>query len=185
MTALPDLEALLARVAGGDEGAFAQLYDALGPLVYGLAKRVVRDANLAEDITQEAFTEVWRRAPRFDPARGSARAWVTTIAHRRAVDRVRREEAGRSREQRDAARNQPVADASPVEIVLLNEERSELHLALGHLSPLQREAVALAFLGGHTHREVAELLDLPLGTAKTRIRDGLLRLRGHMEEAAS
>lgn len=182
---LADADGLVLLVAGGDEDAFAQLYDLVAPMVYGLARRVVRDGALAEDVTQEVFIEVWRQAPRFQPSKGAARSWIVTIAHRRAVDRVRREEARRGREERDAARNQSVEGAGPLEIVLSLEEHDQLRIALDTLSPVQREAIRLAFLDGHTHTEVAELLDLPLGTAKSRIRDGLLRLRDRMSEAAS
>lgn len=169
------LNRLLLDAAAGDRAAFAALYDDTARLVFGIALRVVRDRTLAEDVSQEIFVEVWRTAGRFDPERGTARAWITTIAHRRAVDHVRREQSQRERRDRAAALAEPAASdvATEVEEEL---DRAEVRTALHDLTDLQRQAVELAYYGGLTYREVAEHLDTPLGTIKTRMRDGLLRL---------
>lgn len=171
---------LVSRAARGDESAFAGLYDLLAPLVHGVAARVVRDPSIAEEVTQEVFVELWRTAPRYDETRGSVRSWATTVAHRRAVDRVRSEQAARDRHDKDgrqvvAGPHDPVAHE--VETTL---DRSRVRRALEALSESQREAVELAYFGGHTYREVAALLGVPEGTVKTRIRDGMIRLRDEL-----
>ena len=173
----PDLPALLRRSARGDEAAFAELYDATAARVYGLVRRVLRDPHQSEEVAQEAFLEVWRTSARFDPERGSAQAWILTIAHRRAVDRVRSAEAASRREETYERRNVEVEHDSTAEAAQASLEARRVRSALETLTPVQREAVSLAYLGGYSHTEVAGLLDLPLGTAKTRIRDGLIRLR--------
>ncbi|HVM19812.1 MAG TPA: ECF RNA polymerase sigma factor SigK [Egibacteraceae bacterium] len=172
------LEGLLGDVARGDQAAFAQLYDRVGGQVYGLVRRVLRDPAQSEEITQEVLLEVWRTASRFDRARGSAQSWIMTMAHRRAVDRVRSEQAARDRQERVATRDGAEAAFDVVaEDVEIRLERQQVRQALGNLTELQREAIELAYYGGYTYREVAELLDAPLGTVKTRLRDGLIRLR--------
>lgn len=172
---------LLRRAAGGDEGAFAGLYDLVAPAVFGTVKRVVRNPAQAEEVTQEVFVDVWRTAPRFDPARGSALTWVLTLAHRRAVDRVRSEESHHRRTER--LRQTSVSSGpSAADDVIDRLDRSRVAHALGGLTAAQRESVELAFYGGHTHAEISTLLDLPLGTVKTRIRDGLIRLRDALGE---
>jgi RNA polymerase sigma-70 factor, ECF subfamily len=171
-----DLRDLIGRVAGGDQAAFAELYDKLGGLVYGIVLRVLRNPALAEEVAQEVFVDVWTRAARFDSEKGSVRSWVGTIAHHRAVDRVRAEESSRARDQRDTDVHVPELDTVAGEV----EDRLEwdrVRAALDHLTPAQRETITLAYYGGHTYREVAALLDMPEGTVKTRIRDGLIRLR--------
>lgn len=174
-TAGDDLTELLLMVARGDESVFGVLYDQIAGAVFGLVRRVLRDPSQAEEVTQEVLVEVWRTAPRFDPERGNARTWIMTMAHRRAVDRVRREQAARDRETK-ATKFEPAAP--PVdETVAIELEHQQVRSALGQLTDLQQEAIALAYYGGHTYREVAELLDIPLATTKTRIRDGLIRLR--------
>jgi RNA polymerase sigma-70 factor (ECF subfamily) len=167
---------LLVRVGRGDEAAFAALYDEVADEVYGVAKRIVRDAHLSEEVTQEVLVEVWRRSPRFDPALGTATGWILMIARARAVDRVRSEQAHRDRHAAHERRAAHV-DHAPDERVERRLDRERVRQALAQLTDLQRSAVELAFYGGHTHTEVAQLLDIPLGTAKTRIRDGLIRLR--------
>jgi RNA polymerase sigma-70 factor (ECF subfamily) len=171
---------LMRRVAGGDQSAFATLYDELAPLVYGVTKRVLHDAAYAEEVTQEVFLEIWRQAPRFDGSRGSVRSWAATIARRRAVDRVRSEQAHRDRHRADAAVADPPPPATD-EVALDRELRARAAAALGKLSEPQREALELAYFGGFTHVEIADRLGIALGTAKTRVRDGLIRLRQVME----
>lgn len=170
----------LTRAGRGDEAAFAEVYDLTATTVFGVVKRVIRDSTMAEEVAQEVYVEIWRLAPRFDPARGSARSWIHTVAHRRAVDRVRSEQSRRDREQADGRKAVAAFDAVS-ETVERGLEYERVHAALGRLSETQREAVELAYFGGHTYREVAVLLDVAEGTVKTRIRDGMIKLRDHLE----
>jgi RNA polymerase sigma-70 factor (ECF subfamily) len=167
---------LLGRVARGDEDAFDRLYDLLAPQVFGLVRRLLRDPAQAEEVTQEVFVELWRTATRYDPARGSVHSWALTLAHRRAVDRVRSEQASSDRERRAAGGEIPPYD-EVVEQVTASLEHEQVRQCLSTLTALQREAVTLAYYRGYTYREVAELLDANLATVKTRMRDGLVRLR--------
>lgn len=174
---------LLRRVGLGDQDAFAELYDAFADRVYGTVLRIVRDPAQAEEVTQEVFVEVWRIAPRYDRTRGTVSAWVTTIAHRRAVDRVRSEQAARDRVDRAAERPDTGGDLTADPVVDAAEasfERGRVRRALERLTEVQRQAVELAYFGGYTYREVAALLELPEGTIKTRIRDGMIRLRDEL-----
>ena len=171
-----DAENLLRRAGRGDEAAFSDFYDLTSGLVYGIVVKVVRDPAMAQEVSQEVFVELWRLAPRFDASRGSARAWTSTVAHRRAVDRVRSEQARRSREDADS-RQAMVSFDEVSEAVVDDADRRLVRDALSSLSETQRQAVTLAYYGGHTYREVAALLDVPEGTVKTRIRDGLVKLR--------
>ena len=166
------------QVARGDAAAFERLYPLVAGSVYGLALRIVRNPALAEEVSQEVLVDVWRQAPRFDRTRGGAMAWVLTMAHRRAVDRVRREEA-QSRATRAAAQTATEDDEADVVVDEVERawEASRVHHAMARLTDMQREAIELAFFSGYTHQEVAGVLGIPLGTAKTRIRDGLIRLR--------
>ena len=172
-----DLADLLRRSARGDEAAFAALYDATAARLFRLVLRVVRDHAMSEEVTQEVYLDVWRQSARFDPGRGSAMSWLMTIAHRTAVDRVRASEASRRRDDAHAATSQEVEFDTTAESAQASLEAQRVRRALTTLTDAQRHAVELAYLGGYTHTEVARLLDLPLGTAKTRIRDGLIRLR--------
>lgn len=172
------LEDLLSSVAKGDQSAFAALYDRVGAQVYGLIRRVLRDPAQSEEVTQEVLLEVWRAASRFDRSRGTANGWIMTMAHRRAVDRVRSEQASRNRDERIAVRDSGEAPFDVVaEDVETRMEQQQVRQALSGLTELQREAIELAYYQGYTYRQVAELLDTPLGTVKTRLRDGLIRLR--------
>ncbi len=173
----PDLAELLRCCARGDEQAFAELYDTTSRRLFGLVLRVVRDHAMSEEVTQEVYLDVWRTSARFDPRRGSALAWLMTIAHRTAVDRVRSSEAARRRDDAHAARERDIDFDATAEAAHASVEAQRVRRALSSLTDAQRDAVELAYLGGYTHTEVARLLDLPLGTAKTRIRDGLIRLR--------
>ena len=177
--ALDDGE-LMAAVARGDEAAFAELYDRMSRMVFGVVRKVVRDPSQSEEVAQEVFVEVWRTATRFESERGSVKTWVLTMAHRRAIDRVRSEQASRDRTERVGHRERMRPFDEVSEDVQTRFEHQQVRAALDHLTDLQREAVELAFYGGHTYREVAELLDAPLGTVKTRMRDGLIRLRDVM-----
>ncbi len=179
-SAAPSDDELLTRVARGDRDAFSVLYDRLAGIVMGVVRRVVRDPAQSEEVAQEVLVEVWRTAGRFDPHRGSARTWVITMAHRRAIDRVRSEQAARDRTERVGHRHRDRAHDSVAEQVQTRFEHEQVREALDALTPLQREAVDLAYYNGLTYREVAELLDVPLGTIKTRMRDGLIRLRDAM-----
>ena len=166
---------LVLRAARGDEAAFADLYDDVSPLVWGIVSRVLRNRAQAEEVVQEVFLDLWRQAPRFDPQRGSARGWAATIAHRRAVDRVRSEEAARLREGRTALleTRQERSEPDPVAVI----EQDLVRRAVAGLPPAERQALELAYFGGHSYRSVARLLEVPEGTVKTRIRTGLKRLR--------
>ncbi|MFB4308840.1 ECF RNA polymerase sigma factor SigK [Actinomadura sp. GTD37] len=177
-----DADRLLGRAARGDERAFELLYDVAAASVHGLARRVVRDAAMAEEVTQEVMIEVWRSAARYDPERGGAMAWIMTIAHRRAVDRVRREQAAGEREARAAGSgtggaHAPAAADPVAERVEARLEHERVRRCLRTLTHLQRESVTLAYYGGHSYREVADLVGAPPNTVRTRMRDGIIRLR--------
>lgn len=176
----PDLVDLLKACGRSDEAAFAQLYDATASRAVGLAVRVVRDPAQAEEVAQEAFLEIWRTAARFDPAKGSPLGWLLTIVHRKAVDRVRSAEASTRRDTTYHQQNPSIDHDSTAEAAQASLEARRVRNALESLTPVQREALELAYFGGYTHTEVATMLDLPVGTAKTRIRDGLIRLRDTM-----
>jgi RNA polymerase sigma-70 factor (ECF subfamily) len=177
-------EALLVATAAGDEAAFTDLVRAVRPRVIRAAERIVRDPAMAEEVAQEVLTEVWQKADRFDPERGSVAAWVATLARRRAVDRVRSEQAGRDRDDRVARRSQEPEHDVVAEEVELRLEHWQVRRALAELSDRQREAVELAYFAGHTYRDVARVLGIPEGTAKSRLRDGLLRLRESLDALA-
>src|SRR5712691_5028068 len=168
-----DLDRLLSLVARGDEEAFASVYDQLAGPVYGLIRRVLRNPAQSEEVAQEVLLEVWRTASRFDPARGSAATWVMTIAHRRAIDRIRSVTATAARDQK-AAELLP-ADDEVAEAVQANIDRERVRHCLDGLTELQRESITLAYYGGYSYRQVAGLLGAAVSTIKTRIRDGLIR----------
>lgn len=171
---------LLVRVAGGDQNAFARLYDLLSPRVFGLILRVLVDRSQSEEVLQEVFLEIWQSAAKFAPNRGQGRSWILTIAHRRAVDRVRSSQASSDRDVRAGFRDLDVAHDSVAEQVELKIEGRRVAKALGVLPEAQREAITLAYFGGYSQSEIAALVGAPLGTIKTRMRDGLSRLRTEM-----
>jgi RNA polymerase sigma-70 factor (ECF subfamily) len=171
-----DLDWLLAHVARGDEAAFEAVYDRLARPVYGLVRKVLRDPAQSEEVTQEVLLEVWRTASRFDSARGGAMTWAMTIAHRRAVDRVRSVTAATQREQKVGA-VLPIAPAGVEETVEARLDAERVRRCLDSLTELQRESITLAYYGGYSYPQAAGLLDTAVGTIKTRIRDGLIRMR--------
>ncbi|RFC75101.1 ECF RNA polymerase sigma factor SigK [Streptomyces sp. AcE210] len=173
----PDLGALMKHIADGDERAFGQLYESVAGPVFGIVRAVVRDVAQSEEVTQEVLVEVWRHVADYRPERGSVMNWVLTVAHRRAVDRVRSVVASTAREERVAARERlPEFDVTQAEVEA-RQEREDVVRCLRTLTQLQRESITLAYYQGLTYREVAERLSASLGTVKTRMRDGLIRLR--------
>ncbi|UOQ59563.1 ECF RNA polymerase sigma factor SigK [Leucobacter rhizosphaerae] len=174
-------DAALTRTASGDQSAFAELYDMLSGRVFGLIVRVLVDRSQSEEVLQEVFLEVWQSARSFDGSRGHARSWVLTIAHRRAVDRVRSAEARIRRDTRVGLQEVHTPVSSVEEHVQLLVDGSRATRALDTLPESQRQTIVLAYFGGYSQREIAALLGAPLGTVKTRMRDGLSRLRTEME----
>ncbi|MFD8412072.1 ECF RNA polymerase sigma factor SigK [Streptomyces sp. NPDC059650] len=175
-----DLAEVMQKVAHGDKQAFSVLYDALAPLVSGIVVKVVRDRAQSEEVTQEVMIDLWRQAARYQSDAGAVTTWAATIAHRRAVDRVRSAQAAADREHTQAAREHTTAFDEVAEQVETRLESEQVRRCLRGLTELQRQAVTLAYYGGLTYREVAEALHTPLPTIKTRMRDGLIRLRDCM-----
>lgn len=183
-TGVDPADGALVRVAEGDQRAFASLYDMLSARAFGLIKRVLVDHAQSEEVLQEVFLEVWQRATSYSPERGSARTWVLTMAHRRSVDRVRAAQASAGRDMRAGLRELHAAPVPVEEHVELLVDGTEAAEALQLLPEVQREPLMLAYFGGYTQQEIAVLLGAPLGTIKTRMRDGLSRLRVTMEGAS-
>jgi len=173
-------ENLMSRVATGDQRAFDAVYDQMAPSVYGVVRRVLRDPAQSEEVTQEVFIEIWRHAGRFDRDRASAQTWALMIAHRRAVDRVRSEQASRDRGERLARQASAEPVPTPADAMAEQVDRVRTADALATLSDTQREVIELAYYDGLTQIEIADRLRIPLGTVKTRARDGLTRLRRRM-----
>jgi len=171
------LEDLLELVGTGDQGAFSALYDQVAPRLLGLVRRLIQDHAQSEEVTQEVFLEIWQTAPRYSPEKGSALSWMFTLAHRRAVDRIRAAQASRDRDVRIGIRDYVEEAESVTDIVEVRIEHERVTKALAELTELQRQAVTLAYYGGFSHSEVAEQLSVPIGTVKTRLRDGMIRLR--------
>jgi RNA polymerase sigma-70 factor (ECF subfamily) len=170
-----DLAVQIGLVARGDASAFDDVFEKVGPAVFGIVLRVIRDPAQSEEVTQEVLLEVWRNASKFDAGRGSAMAWVMMLAHRRAVDRVRSVQKESERERRTASAEIPYDDV--IEAVESSLERERVRRCLRSLTDLQRESVTLAYYSGYTYGQVASLLGVPTGTIKTRMRDALIRLR--------
>ncbi len=179
-TSAPTTEELMLRIAAGNENAFEELYDRLSPQVFGLVRRILKDQAQSEEVAQEVFVEAWQQAARFDAARGKAITWLLTLAHRRAVDRVRASQASKDRDLREGIKEFQASYDDVEETAIVHDESRRVIQALERLSENQRDAIQLAYFGGYTHLEVAELLKIPVGTAKTRIRDGMNKLRDLM-----
>jgi RNA polymerase sigma-70 factor (ECF subfamily) len=175
---------LLALVAQGDQNAFSSLYDQMAPRVLGLVRRLLRDHSQSEEVTQEIFLEIWQNATRYDAKKGGASTWIMTMAHRRAVDRVRASQASRNRDTKIGIRDYDAAYDNVSDTVQIRIEHERVEKAMLRLTELQRQAVSLAYYGGYSHSEVAELLSVPIGTVKTRLRDGMIRLRDEMGVAS-
>lgn len=171
------LARLLARCADHDQLAFASLYDAMSSRVYGLALRILRDPCHAEEVAQDTFLHIWCSADQFDSRRGHPHSWIFTIAHRKAVDRVRKTETARRRDELHRSRSGEVPHDITSETACARVDAEPLHAVWSRVTPKCREALDLAYFGGHTHREVASALGIPDGTAKSRIREGLIQLR--------
>lgn len=172
-----ELDALLRQVARRDTDAFAQFYDRTRARVFGLVTRVLRDPGYSEETTQDVYLQVWRTAEKFDEASGSALAWVLTLAHRRAVDRVRSEQAASLRDIKYGAANLEAEVDHVADAVVSSDERRQVAVCLDGLTEVQREAIEMAYYQGLTYSQVAERLTANLATVKSRMRDGLRALR--------
>lgn len=171
------LEMLLRRVADRDADAFAAFYDRTRARVFGLVTRVVRDRGYSEETTQDVYLQVWRNAASFDPAAGSALAWLLTLAHRRAVDRVRAEQAATQRDSRYGSTNTEPPTDVVADAAITHDERRQVAECLNSLTDAQRECINLAYYGGLTYAQVSERLSTNLATIKSRMRDALRGLR--------
>jgi RNA polymerase sigma-70 factor (ECF subfamily) len=175
---------LIERVGQGDRAAFGELYDEMAPRVLGLVTRLLRDPSQSEEVTQEIFLEIWQTAPRFDPNKGGAATWILTMTHRRAVDRVRASQASRDRDVKIGIRDIDADYDHVAESVEVRIEHERVEKAMARLTDTQRQAITLSYYGGYSNSEVAEILSVPLGTIKTRIRDGMIRLRDELGVAS-
>jgi len=180
----PTQDELLGLIAQGDKAAFGQLYDQIAPRVLGLVRRLLRDHAQSEEVTQEIFLEIWQSATRYDSSKGVASSWIMTMAHRRAVDRVRASQASRDRDVKIGIRDYSPDYDNVSESVQIKIEHERVEKAMLRLTELQRQAVTLAYFGGYSHSEVAAMLSVPIGTVKTRLRDGMIRLRDELGVAS-
>ncbi len=176
----PDLDALLVRTAHGDRRAFSDFYDLTSARVLGLIRRLMIDAAQSEEVAQEVFLEAWQSAARFDPNKGRALTWILTMAHRRAIDRIRSSQSAHDRDTAIGIRDLPTDFDVVAETVEVRVEHERVEEAMATLSEAQRQAVALAYYAGLSQSEVAAELGIPLGTAKTRLRDAMIRLRDEL-----
>jgi RNA polymerase sigma-70 factor (ECF subfamily) len=179
-----NLNDILSRVADGDQVAFGELYDQIAPRVLGLVRRLLKDFAQSEEVTQEIFLEIWQNAKRYDPNKGGASTWILTMAHRRAVDRIRSSQSTRDRDTKIGIRDFETEYDSVSETVEVTMESERVKKAMSRLTELQRQAVSLAYYGGYSHSEVATMLSVPIGTVKTRLRDGMIRLRDELGVAS-
>ncbi|MEC5168973.1 sigma-70 family RNA polymerase sigma factor [Glaciihabitans sp. GrIS 2.15] len=177
-------ETLLAQIAGGDQAAFGALYDEVSPRVFGLIRRLLVDHAQSEEVTQEVFLEIWQNASRYEPSKGGASTWILTIAHRRAIDRIRSSQSGRDRDVKIGIRDYVSDYDNVADMVETTIEHERVKEAMTQLTELQRQAVSLAYYGGYSHSEVAAMLSVPIGTVKTRLRDGMIRLRDELGVAS-
>lgn len=173
----PHYDALLERVARGDQQAFEELFDLLAPQALGLATYIIRDHAQAEEIVQEVFIELWRTAPQFDPSLGGARSWVLRLTRLRAIDRLRSHTAAHEREEKDALLRAASWSLSVEDEAISAVDSAALRSAVEEVGEPHKTAILLAFFAGLTHSELAEATGVPLGTAKTRVRDGLKKLK--------
>ncbi|MBK4348256.1 sigma-70 family RNA polymerase sigma factor [Lacisediminihabitans changchengi] len=180
----PSKEELLGRIAQGDQKAFAALYDEISPRVFGLIRRLLVDHSQSEEVTQEVFLEIWQNATRYEPTKGGASTWILTMAHRRAVDRIRSSQAGRDRDLKIGVRDFVAEYDNVSDAVEITIEHERVKVAMAQLTELQRQAVTLAYYGGFSHSEVSAMLKVPIGTVKTRLRDGMIRLRDELGVAS-
>jgi RNA polymerase sigma-70 factor (ECF subfamily) len=181
---LKPTEVLLADVADGDRVAFARLYDRAAPRVLGLIRRILVDPAQSEEVAQEVFLEIWQSASRFEPNKGSGTTWILTMAHRRAIDRIRASQSGRDRDLRVGIRDYSPDYDNVSEQAEIRLENERVRQAMQRLTELQRQAITLAYYEGYTQSEIAVRLGIPLGTVKTRLRDGMIRLRDEMGVAS-
>ncbi|MFD1714578.1 ECF RNA polymerase sigma factor SigK [Amnibacterium flavum] len=178
--AIASKEDLLAMVAAGDKAAFSELYDQIAPRVFGLVRRLLIDEAQSEEVTQEIFLEIWQTAAKYAPSKGSAMTWIFTMSHRRAVDRIRSSQSGRDRDLKIGMRDYEREFDQVAENVEISIENERVKAAMQQLTELQRQAISLAYYEGYSHSEVAGILQIPIGTVKTRLRDGMIRLRDAM-----
>ncbi len=175
----PDAD-ILRRIAAGDAGAVDDMYERFRRPAFSLARRILADDTLAEDVLQDVFLSVWRNPSAFDGQRGSFSSWLMAMVHHKAVDAVRREESQRRRQtlaEEDMALRAPMSSSDVEEEAWNRSEAERVRIALGDLPDSQREALTLAYYGGYTQREVAALTGAPLGTVKTRMLAGMRRLK--------
>lgn len=171
----------MSEVSAGSREAFSSLYDAVAGSVFGVIRRIVRDPSISEEVTHDVLVEVWSKASTWDETKGSASAWIATMARRRAIDRVRSEQSSRDRLEAHSLAQTPPSDVVS-DLVIEEEERGRVRVVLAGLSDLQREVLELAYYQGHTQQEIAGMLEVPLGTVKTRMRDGMIRVNTRLGE---